>query len=61
MRCRETIAFFLFLVLAGCTSAFDRRMLREGDLIFQETQSDQATALLAATGSAWTHVGVFFR
>ena len=51
------IAVLIFLPFSG----FSTMDLKEGDLIFQETESEQARALRAATGSRWTHVGVFFR
>lgn len=36
--------------------------LRDGDIVFQETNSNQGKAVKAATNSRWTHVGlVFFR
>ncbi|MCP5536210.1 MAG: peptidoglycan peptidase [Akkermansiaceae bacterium] len=36
--------------------------LQNGDIVFQETGSQQAKAIKAATNSRWTHVGlVFFR
>ncbi len=36
--------------------------LRNGDIVFQETNSNQGIAIKAATDSRWTHVGmVFFR
>jgi uncharacterized protein YycO len=33
-------------------------LLRDGDIIFQESRSSQAAALKAATGSRYTHVGL---
>ncbi|MEO5914807.1 MAG: YiiX/YebB-like N1pC/P60 family cysteine hydrolase [Luteolibacter sp.] len=33
-------------------------MLRDGDLIFQESQSRQSGAIRAATGSKWTHMAI---
>lgn len=32
--------------------------LRDGDLVFQESQSRQSAAILAATGSRFTHMGI---
>jgi len=34
--------------------------LKNGDIVFQETNSSQGKAVKAATDSRWTHVGVFF-
>lgn len=35
--------------------------LQEGDVVFQETKSNQATAVKAATNSRWSHVGIIVR
>lgn len=32
--------------------------LKDGDLVFQRSTSQQSTAIAAATGSRWTHVGL---
>ena len=34
--------------------------LKDGDIVFQETDSNQAKAVKAATGSRWSHVGMVF-
>ncbi len=34
--------------------------LKEGDIVFQQSQSSQCKAIRAATGSPWTHVGIVF-
>jgi hypothetical protein len=36
-------------------------LLRDGDLVFQESRSSQSAALMAATGSRYTHVGLLER
>ena len=36
----------------------DDSLLREGDIIFHESRSDQATAIKLATRSRYTHVGI---
>jgi len=64
MQIRHTLFVFIYLVAIVPTLFtkglhIDLGMLREGDLIFQETASQQSDALLAATGSRWTHVGMF--
>jgi len=48
------------LLLAGLmTRAWaDVPSLRDGDLIFQESRSSQSAAILAATGSHFTHMGI---
>ena len=36
-------------------------LLREGDIVFQQTGGEQGRAVQVATGSPWTHVGVLFK
>ena len=36
-------------------------LLKEGDIIFQETNSEQAKAIQLATHSRYTHVGILFK
>lgn len=36
-------------------------LLRDGDIVFQQTGGEQGRAVQLATGSPWTHVGVIFR
>jgi len=43
----------------GPTSYTD--LLREGDILFQQTGGEQGRAVRLATGSPWTHVGVLFK
>lgn len=38
----------------------DQSLLREGDIIFQETSSEQARAIRLATRSRYTHAGIVF-
>lgn len=47
-----------FLAAAGLP---DEALLREGDIIFHESRSEQATAIKHATGSRYTHVGILVR
>lgn len=54
---RLTLAIALAL-MAGPALAQDLPTLRRGDLIFQTSVSDQSTAILEATGSPYTHVGI---
>ena len=47
--------------LTGCTSGTPHtsiRQLKSGDIIFQQSLSDQSHALALATGSTYTHMGV---
>ena len=50
-------------IAASCTAGHGelRDLLRDGDLIFQQSRSTQATALEEATGSTWTHTGIVLR
>jgi len=36
-------------------------LLREGDIVFQQTGGEQGRAVRLATGSPWTHVGILFK
>ena len=65
------VALFFVAVAAMMTVAYARYQkartynpyaLQNGDIVFQETGSQQGKAVKAATNSRWTHVGmVFFR
>lgn len=46
------------LLLAGPALAQDLPPLQRGDLVFQTSGSGQSTAILQATGSPYTHVGI---
>ncbi len=51
------------LVLAFCLSSaatLAASPLKSGDLIFHKSQGPQAAAILEATGSSWSHVGIVF-
>jgi len=54
-----SLAFFL---LSSCSASAGEGdwTPRTGDIVFQESTSGQSTAIAAATGSRWTHVGVVF-
>lgn len=49
----------LILLLAACAT-HDVPVLRDGDLVFQTSLSQQGEAIARATGSPYTHVGVVF-
>lgn len=42
------------------TAPAKRPTLQAGDLIFHQSQGAQSKAILEATGSAWSHVGILF-
>lgn len=49
----------VFLILSGC-GADEAPQLRDGDIIFQISRSDQSVAIQRATGSKYSHVGIIF-
>jgi hypothetical protein len=49
------------LYLLGCSDSFAQQ-LRDGDIIFQTSRSEQSTAIQKATRSQYSHMGIaFFR
>ncbi len=64
MKIKFFIIFILIIqsvTLQSKDRKIDLSMLREGDIIFQETKSDQAKAIKLATHSKYTHVGIIFK
>jgi len=58
------ISVIFIVMLSGSSFAaplFDARILKEGDIIFQESQSRQSRALKLATKSRYTHVAILFK
>ncbi|AZZ37177.1 hypothetical protein CIK05_10385 [Bdellovibrio sp. qaytius] len=53
------ILFFSNMVFAA-SNALDK-VLAEGDIILQQSQSEQAAAIAEATDSVWTHVGIVIK
>ena len=54
-------AAFGLLYLLGCSDSFAEQ-LRDGDILFQTSRSEQSTAIQKATHSPYSHMGiVFFR
>ncbi|HPJ33995.1 MAG TPA: YiiX family permuted papain-like enzyme [Spirochaetota bacterium] len=54
----------LTLVSVSCSvseAGLNTSILREGDIIFQSSQSSQSDAVKAATGSDFSHMGIIFR
>ncbi|TGL35800.1 YiiX family permuted papain-like enzyme [Leptospira perdikensis] len=55
----------LFLIVLSINPLFgkliDTSKLAEGDIIFHESLSEQATAIKLATKSRYTHVGIIFK
>lgn len=69
-----TLALFFGLVISATSSTGSARTVsasavsaakapdyQDGDLIFHQSQTMQAKAILEATGSAWSHVGILFQ
>ena len=53
------LAFLLFV--SGCVAlSADQFRYLDGDIIFQETRSGQSEAIKRATGSRYSHVGIFY-
>ncbi|TGK81342.1 YiiX family permuted papain-like enzyme [Leptospira noumeaensis] len=56
---------FVLIIFLSATSSFakpiDISKLEEGDIIFHESKSEQATAIKLATKSRYTHVGMIFK
>lgn len=55
--------FILLLMLLSWKvfAADPTLLLKEGDLIFQKSQSAQSSAIVEATGSEWSHVGIVIK
>jgi hypothetical protein len=56
-RCSHPLGLTNNKILAGTN--YD--VLKEGDIVFQQSVSPKCAAIKAATGSAWTHVGIVVR
>lgn len=52
---------FFFLFFLNSIFAIDLSKIQEGDIIFQESESIQSTAIKLATNSRYTHVGIIFK
>lgn len=50
--------FAVFLLLAGCAKGQAAPQLKEGDILFQITDSPQSRAIQLGTGSEYTHCGI---
>jgi uncharacterized protein YycO len=50
----------LFCFYGLSSESFSTSILKEGDIIFQETLSEQSRAIKKATNSKYTHVGIIF-
>ena len=50
--------FVIFLLLVGCSKGQATPQLRDGDILFQITGSQQSKAIQLGTGSKYTHCGI---
>ncbi|WAW10263.1 YiiX family permuted papain-like enzyme [Oxalobacter vibrioformis] len=50
--------FAVFLLLHGCARSQAAPQLKEGDILFQITDSPQSRAIQLGTGSEYTHCGI---
>jgi uncharacterized protein YycO len=61
----KVIYLIVISILISLSSIFgkplDTSVLEDGDIIFHESISEQATAIKLATKSRYTHVGIIFR
>lgn len=51
----------VLLLTSLYAKSLNQSLLLEGDIIFQESLSEQATAIKLATKSRYTHVGIIFK
>ncbi len=63
LRNKNVIAIVLAIIVvsSGLVARVDYSFLKEGDIIFHESVSGQATAVKLATHSRYTHAGIIFR
>ncbi|TGL56948.1 YiiX family permuted papain-like enzyme [Leptospira jelokensis] len=55
------ILLFCITTLSISGKSIETSKLQEGDIIFHESKSEQATAIKLATKSRYTHVGIIFK
>jgi hypothetical protein len=55
------IFFFTLIVTIAQAASSPTDKFQNGDLIFHQSKSRQAAAILEATGSPWSHVGMLFQ
>ncbi|MFT3995350.1 MAG: YiiX family permuted papain-like enzyme [Dysgonomonas sp.] len=63
---KQTLVSILFLLLfvgTACSNKYttNTAVLRNGDLVFQESQSSQCKAVKAATHSKYSHCGIIYK
>src|SRR6266850_5408964 len=50
----------ILLAATSCAAIASPPKLRDGDIVFQASRSDQSDAIRRATGSPYTHMGLIF-
>ena len=60
LKMKKTVAILLMLIAFGWlySQSGNHSELKEGDVVFQISKSEQSPLIAAATGSQWTHCGV---
>jgi uncharacterized protein YycO len=52
---------FFFTLFTGCEKEIDQNVLKDGDIVFQESISRQSAAIQLATKSRYSHMGMIFK
>lgn len=55
------LLFLLSLLLTSCNKEIDTNVLKDGDIVFQESISRQSAAIQLATKSRYSHMGMIFK
>ena len=51
----------IYVFLAGCNRNVDTNLIKEGDIVFQQSISRQSAAVELATHSRYSHMGMIFK
>jgi hypothetical protein len=57
----KILIIFIYLFLAGCNRDIETKLIKEGDIVFQQSISRQSTAIELATHSRYSHMGMIFK
>jgi uncharacterized protein YycO len=52
---------FIILLFTLCSRQFDETIFKSGDIIFQESESNQSKAIQLATNSKYSHCGIIYK
>lgn len=68
MKHTKALLIFIAIIILGCSNGQtgqiqgeSNQTLKDGDIIFQTSQSDQCKAVQLATHSIYSHVGIIYR